>query len=116
RLRHRLLAQLDDVRSTLERRFHDARRLDLVAVVTGDHVEAHARESDVTLLSSSHMCCPTVAECSSPFPPQVLPDQVLGSAGRPAFSAFRSPRARLIICCCIGAGPCWRSRTEPRTR
>src|SRR3989442_726646 len=50
--RHRFLPELDDGGAALERRLHDARRLDLVTPISGDQVEAHARESLPSLLGS----------------------------------------------------------------
>ena len=48
--RHRLFPKLDDGGAALERRLHDACRLDLVTPITGDQVEAHARQSLTSFL------------------------------------------------------------------
>jgi len=56
-LGHGLLAELDDVGTTLERGLNDARGLDLIPLIARDQVEAHALESLMPLLGRCHMCC-----------------------------------------------------------
>ena len=73
-LGHRLLSKLDDVGATLQRRLDGAHRLGLAAVITGDHVQAHAGQLLASFFGDSHIChVPDGGGMLNPFPPQVSP-------------------------------------------